>query len=203
MSDSLGGSFKLANITGGIGTVDQDRFAGIRAIMGDFQPTIPVTSHIEADGGLTQRDGATDIVVSEYVPYLAWLHALSNIDFTRDEIDGGSSTASWTISGTSASGPWELTRSNIFTSDYDVNYESLYEMESHLYAFLNQQIEDIEFTGVDFNASLEDEVKQFTIKHVGISTDGVNYEGGRRAAGRARWHGLPACHTQAVRRWRQ
>ncbi|MPZ71404.1 MAG: hypothetical protein GEU71_18055, partial [Actinobacteria bacterium] len=132
VNDSLGGSFKLANITGGIGTVDQDRFAGIRAIMGDFRPTIPVTSHIEADGGLTQRDGASDIVTSEYVPYLAWLHALSNIDFTRDEIDGGSSTASWTISGTSASGPWELTRSNIFTSDYDVNYESLFEMQTHL-----------------------------------------------------------------------
>lgn len=181
VGDTMGGSFKLANITGGIGTVDQDRFAGIRAIVGDFQTTIPVTSHIEADGGLSQRDGASDIVTSEYVPYIAWLHALSNIDFTRDEIDGGSSTATWTITGTSASGPWELTRSNIFTSQYDVNYETLFEMQTHLYSLLNQQFEDIEFTGVDFNASLEDEVKQYSISHVGVSTDGVAYKGVRRA----------------------
>lgn len=180
VGDTMGGSFKLANITGGIGTVDQDRFAGIRAIVGDFQTTIPVTSHIEADGGLSQRDGASDIVGSEYVPYIAWAHALSNIDFTRDEIDGGSSTATWTITGTSASGPWELTRSNIFTSQYDVNYESLFEMQTHLYTLLNQQFEDIEFTGVDFDASLEDEVKQYTLLRVGVSTDGVTYKNVRR-----------------------
>jgi hypothetical protein len=180
VNDSLGGSYKLANVTGTVGTVDQDRFAGIRAILGEYQPTIPITSHIEADGGLASRDGSSDVLSKDYVPFVAFAHALSNIDFTRDEIDGGTSAANWTISGTSESGPWELSRADIYTSPYDVNYETLFEMDAHLYTLLNQRFEDIEFTGVDFNAALEDEIRQLTITDVGVSTDGVTYESVRR-----------------------
>jgi hypothetical protein len=181
VDDQIYGPFKLANVTGGIGTVDQDRFAGVRGIMGIYQPTIPVTSHIEVADGLRSRDGASDVMDSEYVPMIALTHALSNVDFTRDEIDEGSAELSWTITGTTASGdPWSLERTNLFSSQYDINYESLFEMEGHLYALLSQTFEDIEFTGVDVNGTYFDSVDQLTLSKVEVSTDGETYSTKRR-----------------------
>ena len=43
--------FKLANIGGLVGTLDQDRMAGIRALLGPAPTPIVVTSHVTDDGG--------------------------------------------------------------------------------------------------------------------------------------------------------
>lgn len=181
VSDPVFGAFKLANITGSFGEVDQDRFAGIRAIVGDLPTTIPITSHVETADGWSERDGQSDALVSEYVPMVALSHILSNIDFTRDEIDEGTATASWTITGKTASGePWALTRSNMFADEFDVNYMSLTELEQELYSLYFNEFEDIEFTGVDYSTTIEEELRRYTFSEVLVSTDGVNYVKKRR-----------------------
>ena len=149
ISDPIFGGYKLANVTGGVGTVDQDRFAGIRALLGDSPASIPITSSISELGG-DSRDGMTEVLDSEYVPYLSFSHLLSNIDFTRDEIGPGSATGTWTITGTTEDGtPWSLTRSNVFANDYDINYFGISEVEQELYTLFYNRFEDVEFTGLD------------------------------------------------------
>jgi hypothetical protein len=180
VSDPAYGGYKLANVTGSVGTVDQDRFAGIRAFLGDTPPIIPITSSITELGG-ESRDGTTEVLDTDYVPYLSFSHLLSNIDFTRDEIGEGSATGTWTITGTTEGGtPWTLTRSNVFAHDYDINYFAISEVEQELYALFYNRFEDIEFTGLDFEATFHDQVEQYSMTDLLVSVDGGEYEEAKR-----------------------
>lgn len=171
--------YKLANVTGTFGTLDQDRFAGVRAILGEGPGTIPITTSVTADG--TTRDGETAVVEDEYVPYLAFIHILSNIDFTWDQIGEGSSDMSFSVNGTTASGvPFTLSRSNIFSSDYDVSFETIMELESFLYTLYSNEFEEITFDGIDADVAVSDGVERYAISSVLVSKDGVNYKEARR-----------------------
>ncbi|MGH2754945.1 MAG: SpoIVB peptidase S55 domain-containing protein [Actinomycetota bacterium] len=180
VSDPAYGGYKLATVGAAIGTVDQDRFAGIRSLLGASPPAIPITSTItELDGGT--RDGATQVLDSEYVPYLAFSHLLSNIDFTRDEIGEGSATGTWTITGTTEDGtPWTLTRSNVFANEYDINYFAISEVEQELYTLFYNRFEEVEFTSLDFDATFEDELEQYTMTEVLVSVNGGEYKEAKR-----------------------
>jgi hypothetical protein len=181
VNDPTFGSYKLANVTGSVGTVDQDRFAGIRALLGAGPTTIPVTSTVQTADGLSSRDGSSSVVGSEFVPMIAMSHMLSNIDFTWDEIGPGSSALSWTISGTTESGEqWQLERSNVFADEYDISYGSLFELELQLYTLFANQFEDIEFTSVDVDVTVDDEIKRYKLVKTEVSGDGVEYSSGRR-----------------------
>ncbi len=181
IDDPTFSGFKLANVTGSIGTVDQDRFAGIRAIIGDGPTTIPITSLVNTSDGLAEREGSSEVVTSEYVPMVALSHLLSNMDMTWDQIDEGSSEMAWTVTGETESGvPFELSRTNTFSSQYDISYTSLFELDMQLYTLFYNQFEDIEFTGVDATATIDDAVKQYSIAQVLVSTDGETFEKKRR-----------------------
>ena len=52
-SDSLGSSFKVANIGGILGTVSQDRMTGISGLLGDGPPQFPITSDITCSSGIS------------------------------------------------------------------------------------------------------------------------------------------------------
>lgn len=171
--------YKLANVTGTFGTLDQDRFAGVRALLGEGPASAPITTSVTADGQM--RDGQTDVVEDEYVPFLAFIHILSNVDFTWDQIGEGSSDMSYTINGVTDSGtPFSLDRSNMFASDWDIAYMSIWELESFLYTLYANEFEEISFTGIDSDVSVDEEVRQYTIAGVLVSTDGVNYKDRRR-----------------------
>jgi len=181
VDDPTFGPYKLATIGGTIGTLDQDRFAGIRTIIGDPPSAIPVTSSVSTADGAVSREGATDVLDSETLPFIAFIHILSNIDFTWDQIDEGSSTVDWTITGTRESGAaWELSRSNVYASEYDISYSSISEIEMALYRILYNDFEEVHFTGVDADVVVDDEVKQYTIKDVLVSKNGGEHKDVRR-----------------------
>ena len=181
VDDPLFGPFKLANIQEIVGTVDQDRWAAIRADLGDMPSVIPVTSSVTALNTGQSRNGETNVVISEPLPYLAFLHLLSNIDSAFDEIGGGSSDLEWTVTGTDSDGePWTLTRSNQFASDWDISIESAFELYFQLYVLYYNDFEEIEFTGVDVTATVDDEVRQYKIVKTLVSKNGGSFEDVRR-----------------------
>jgi hypothetical protein len=176
VKDSLGGSYKLATIAEGLGMVDQDRWAGIRSLLGTMPDLIPMTSSITDLDLSRSRDGETDAVVPEVFTFLAFIHAYANIDSTIDRIGEGSSTASWTISGTRESGePWTLTRSNMFVSEYDISIESAIELYSNLNRLFYNEFEEITFTGADFDASVQEAIKRYTATNVLVSVNDGEY----------------------------
>lgn len=181
VDDPVFGSFKLANVRGTYGTLDQDRLAGIRAELGPGPEVIPLTSSVFSKGNLRTRAGETDSVESEFVPFLTFIHMFSNIDVTLDRIGEGSSALDWTITGVTESGEsFELNRSNLYASEYDISFESLFELEGQLYQLYYNDFESIEFTGVHVDAEVEDDVKQYTITDIDTAVNGGAFREGRR-----------------------
>jgi hypothetical protein len=148
--DPVFSPFKLANVAENAGIVKEDRLAGIRADLGDGPATIPVqTTVTDVDRGKT-RTGTSDVVLEEFVPFLTFTHAFTNIDVTIDRIGKGNSEVHWTIQGTRAGGePWELTRTNHFASPFDISFESVFEVSDYAAILGSFGGEPIHITSVD------------------------------------------------------
>lgn len=172
VDDPLFGPYKFATVEDLVGRLDQDRWAAVRANLGAPPTTIPITSQTIALNTLRTRAGQTDVTISEPVPFITLFHLLSNIDTTFDQISEGSSEISWQISGTREDGaPWSLSRSNIYASDWDIAWESVFEVYLQLYILYYNDFEKIAFSGVDIDATVREEVRQYTIIDVLVSKD--------------------------------
>ncbi|MGI9018626.1 MAG: SpoIVB peptidase S55 domain-containing protein, partial [Euzebya sp.] len=72
--DHVGAPFKLANIGRLFGTVDEDRLEGVRADVGNFPRRIPVTSTVQDLDLGTSREGRTDVITPDALPFAAAFH---------------------------------------------------------------------------------------------------------------------------------
>jgi hypothetical protein len=180
VDDPVFGAFKLATLSGTLGLLDQDRFAGVRTILGGTFPLTPITSTVTTEDGLSTRDGETDVVEEDFVPFGAFIHMLGNIDFTRDEISAGSSALSWTVNGTREGGaPWSLSRSNMYVSDFDISIESIFELEQQLFTLLSNRFEDITFNDVDVDANVGEVVRRYQLTSLQVKKRGQYVESAR------------------------
>jgi hypothetical protein len=163
--DALG-PYKLANVTSPLGTLDQDRLAGIRAVDGE-PPSIPISTVVTSIDTLRTHGGETDVVFKEAYPDLAFSHIFSNIDSVFDKIGSGSASYDWTIEGTREDGsPWEFSKSNMYVSEFDLSFESAFELYGELLAIANYPNEKIEFTNVEATINLEETVHDFKLEKV-------------------------------------
>jgi len=177
----LFGPYKLADITEPVGTVDQDRLAGIRAALDAAPDLRPVTSSISAPDINRSDDGSSQAVTDEIVPALGFNHLLGSIDSTFDAIGEGSSRVAWTVTGRTESGePWSLSRSNRYSSNFDISFESSFEVPSQLSRLLNNRFTEIDFTSVDLDATVTEERSGYRIGKVLHRTAGGAFTGGRR-----------------------
>ena len=181
VKDPIFGAFKLANVTAGVGTLDQDRLAGVRSELGVLPALVPITSTVTAENNGRSRTGETDVVDSDYVPFLAYYHAFENILVTMDEYSEGTADVTWTINGTREDGStWTFNRTNAYTSRYAIAYEAPYELLSDLYALYYNGFEEVEFSSVDFDATVKEEIEQYRLRGVKASINDGDTEHGRR-----------------------
>ena len=179
--DGLFGPYKLATIGDFVGTVDQDRLAGIRALLGLVPQTRPVTSLITAPDIDRTQDGTSLAVTDDIVPVLGFFHLFSSIDSTFDAIGEGNSRVAWTVTGTTEEGePWALTRSNLYSSRYDIALDSSFEVFGQLIALLNNKFTEIDFDEVDLEATVVEERRDYRITKLLHSKRDGGYESGRR-----------------------
>ena len=161
--DALG-PYKLANVTNPVGTLDQDRLAGIRAVDGE-PPSIPVMTAMTSLDSANSHVGETDVVFKDAFPDLAFTHIFSNIDSVFDKIGAGSASYSWTLEGTREDGsPWEFHKTNMYVSESDLSFDSAFEIYGELLAIANFPNEKIEFTGVDATINLEETVHDYELE---------------------------------------
>lgn len=185
VKDPIFGSYKLANVESLVGVVDQDRLAGIRADLGRAPVLIPVTSGVTALNTNLSRQGRTDVVESEVLPYLALEHLIANMDSVFDQYSGGSSKLAWTITGNGeTTGPFTLVRDNVYASEYDITFESAFEILGNLFTILGNDFEEVEFTGVDIDATMKEDVEMYRIHDVLVSLNGGDYLERRRLRAR-------------------
>ncbi|MEA2486501.1 MAG: hypothetical protein QOF16_155 [Actinomycetota bacterium] len=180
ISDPTFGNYKLANVTGTIGTVDQDRLSAIRADLSTAPPTIPITSSFTATDYGRTRQGESDVVLQDFIPDITLFHMAENLAVVFDQEAGGSSSINWTVTGTRADGStWQLNRSDLFASDYDIPFSSFYELLDELYSIEYNRFENVTFTGISASGSVQKDANYYKITHVQWSTDGSNFKGGR------------------------
>jgi hypothetical protein len=165
--------YKLANVEGIAGTVDQDRLAGIRAVEG-IPETIPVSTAVTSLDTLNARTGQTDVVLKSIYPSLAFSHLFSNIDVVFDAIGPGSSTITFVIRGTRADGTtWRLRRQNVYASDFDISFESSFEVANFLATIDSNPFEKVKFTSTRISASLEETVHEYRLTDLRVCRGGV------------------------------
>ncbi len=129
----IAGPFKLGNVTNVVGTVNQDRLAGIGGVEGQLPATTAVTSDFANPDLGTQRSGETDIFFRDYVPYIAFYHMVANLDAVLNSGGAGSARFNFTIDGTREDGtPFSVEVDNLYQSPY-VAYYASYQLEIALY----------------------------------------------------------------------
>jgi SpoIVB peptidase S55 len=165
--DSLFGPFKVANPGGVAGTLDQDRLAAIRARLGAGPVPIPVTSTVSAAGTGLTRTGTTQVNMDVDLPSLAAVHLLANLDRTLQKIGEGRLLLTWTVTGkTSAGQSFTLTRTNRFASQFDVSFESIFEMLDFLSLVQGQSFVEVDFSNVTITASANELFRRYRIDKV-------------------------------------
>jgi hypothetical protein len=166
VKDPIFGSYKLANVGGNAGTLTGDHLAGIVADLGDGPSSTPVTSVVTDLDTAKTREGRSDVVLPEYVPFLAYIHMLSNIDVTIDRIGPGNSELAYTMTGTRPDGStWELDRTNHYASRFDISFDSVWELA--MTGEILQSFEGVQVTSIDVSqADVEKSFEQYSLSKV-------------------------------------
>ena len=194
VQDPIFGSYKLANIAESVGTLTQDRLAGIVAELGPAPEGAPITSTVtDLDLGRT-RTGQSEAIFPGFLPFLAFTHVFQNIDVTIDRVGAGSSSIEYAIRGTRDGGAtWELTRSTRYASPFDISFESATELAFTAEALEAFDGEDIKVTSIDVpKLDVEKAFERYNVKSVlvwngtrYVSMDFVTAEPGERIRLRA------------------
>jgi hypothetical protein len=154
--------FKVANIGPLVGTLDQDRATGIRALIGDAPQPVDVTSTTSSDGG-APKAGETWINRTNDTPALAATHLLSNLDSAIDRIGAGRMTLGWTVTGTAGGQPFSFTRNNRFADQFDISFASTDEVFGMLATLVFNPFADVKFNDVKMTADVRSDFRAYTV----------------------------------------
>jgi hypothetical protein len=151
--------FKLANLGGFVGTLDQDRLSGIRALLGDAPEPVEVRSVVD---GTAQLETWVNRTV--HVPDVAAFHLLSDIDGTTDRIGAGTAQVGWTVIGTAGSEDFSMTRTNRYANPFDISFASIFELLDQLLAVTENRFSDVTFDTVRLTATTGSAFRQYRIE---------------------------------------
>jgi hypothetical protein len=170
--ETVGAPYKVANVGNVLGSLDQDRLAGVRGILG-FAPSVtPIRTTTRVPELGRTRDGATDFVPQDWAGTALVYHLMGNYDSTFDSQGRGSASAWWVFEGTRADGsPWRLSRGNRFASS-ELSFETAYSIALQLELLQANPFEDVEVTNVDVETTLESQMRLYRFGPVSISKNG-------------------------------
>lgn len=163
--DPLGGSYKLANIGGLLGTIDQDRMTGISGPLGTTPPSTPITSTLSytPDGGTSRsRVGTSDVQLPDATAGTAFYQLIANHQAELDAYQPGTENQSWTVDGTADGKPFELTGGNLYTDTFDIAFGSSWDLPDLLWLLTN--VDGVKVTSVDVHSDVTDSTAMLKIK---------------------------------------
>jgi hypothetical protein len=132
-----GHPFKIANIGGLRGSLDQDRLNGVRGVIGKRPKLTTLSSSIEnLDTGATHR-ATTQVALPQYLAYIAEDHVYGSILAALDA-QRGVTWLTWTVNGESRGTPFEFSITNAYTG-YDALWRPGYDVYATLRSIRNAQ----------------------------------------------------------------
>ena len=173
--ETFGSPYKLANVGNVLGSLDQDRLAGVRGILG-FSPSVsPIRTETNVPELGRSRTGETDFVTQDWAGTATFYHLWTTYDSTFDSAGEGTSSVWWTINGTRADGsPWQLKRGNRFVST-EIGIETAFDVGIQVEELQQNPWEEVEVTSVDVETKLESERRFYRFAGVTISKNGGPY----------------------------
>jgi hypothetical protein len=161
--------FKVANPLGAIGTVDQDRLAGLRAILGPVPRGAAIRSTFTVPATGDTRTGTTTAMDPTFVDQVAAVHTYATIDRTLESAGSGTVAFTWTARGTRADGrTWSFTREDALASSFDASFEAGFLVLARLTPLLTATDEDVTITSVRIDGDLAEDVRARTIGQVEV-----------------------------------
>lgn len=163
LKDPIFGGIKLANITGFRGMVDQDRLAGIRGLTGVAPVLTKLSTTIRNPDLGTSRAAVTDIADQSLMSLIAQTAVSVENLVTFDRSGSGSETMGWKITGNYHGAPFTLTRTGVLYSQFDITYDSTFELTGELGALTGSKFGPARITGVHFTGTITQAQKTATI----------------------------------------
>jgi hypothetical protein len=175
--DAVFGSFKLTNIGGVVGRVDQDRLTALRAPLGDDPRPTVVRSRIRSTSLDNDRTARTWVNRSKDVPNLATFHVLANLDRMLDTvISEGRTQLTWTAEGTTKNGsPWKIRRANRFAAQGDASFASVAEMLEWLYAINTNRFTAVDVDRISVTGSVDESFQRLRLGDVRVAVNGGKF----------------------------
>ena len=159
--------FKVANPGGVVGTLDQDRLAGIRGQLGPTPPSVPISSDITSLDDGSMRSATTQVNLHDFVPIISAFHLLNNLDRVADRIGGGTTEIRWIVQGKRASGaPFSVNVRNRYADQFDASIVSIFDSLFHLDALDTNPFEDSKITSVSYTGSIGSTYTQYSIESI-------------------------------------
>ncbi|HET7328677.1 MAG TPA: hypothetical protein VFJ14_15490 [Nocardioidaceae bacterium] len=165
--------FKVANITGPVGRIADDRIAGIHGRLGRAPAGAHVRSHARMADGSRGRVGHTTVTVPDLVPDLGAFANLANLDRVFDGIAGGSSRVRVIVTGKRPDGrSFSLDRTDRFASPWDLTYESIWDLYDNLARMQYYSYGQPRITGVDVRTNLDEKVRVYRVQGAEVRRNG-------------------------------
>jgi hypothetical protein len=164
--------FKVANATGPVGTISQDRLAGVAGPLGPVPHATPVKSRARADDdgdGVidTTRTSRSFVSGQEFVADVTFLQTLFLQDRVFDRLSDGSGRGHFVINGSSADGgPFSLNRRNKYASRFDLSFEMAIEAPIALLNLFDNRFTDLRFHDVTVDSVMTPEPRLFRVGKV-------------------------------------
>ena len=158
--------FKVANPSAPVGTIDNDRLAGISGITGTAPDTTEIVSYAKNSDTGFSRTGTTYASMPDFLPDLAALGIVANHTRVIDKAGPGGSLQEFTISGTADGDVFSVTRANRTSSRWDIGYDSPSELFSTLSLLQDNGFSEVDIDSVTMDAELDQDLQQFRLGKV-------------------------------------
>ncbi|NND12417.1 MAG: CHRD domain-containing protein, partial [Acidimicrobiia bacterium] len=168
----LFGNYKIATLGEVFGRIDRDHLAGVRGIDGELPTFVPISSTVTFDELSRSRMGHTKALEERFLPDIAFTHIFANIDSVFDAVGEGSSEIVFTIEGLRADGsPFSVDRTNLYSSMFDISFESAFELPTYLSLLLFNAYEDVSISGIGIESlDLVSEAREWSITDATVTT---------------------------------
>jgi len=153
---SYDAAFKLGSMGKEVGSVTEDRGAGIAGVSGVISPGIPMRFHLkDLDMGRDKTSSVKAIEDSEMTPTLAATSLYNMLNKTLDRSGAGTATISYTITPRGKEHK-PLTRTNMFYSSDSISEKAVDEFYNVIDVLMNNRFINYEISDI----SVETEVTQ-------------------------------------------
>jgi hypothetical protein len=161
--DPLGSAFKVANLGGVVGTITQDKFAGISGPL-DGGPTA-ATFRATARNGASSHTGTSYAAGSDWQPDAAFYQLTSSNDAALDAVQKGGSRLTFTVTGTDPAGRrFSISHADQYASPYDISFDSSFDLADLVYGL--SSLPGVHLTSVTATNALSDNSQARTIARV-------------------------------------